>query len=83
MPRGGMCAEGAELGAGGCTWRNSPTVDVLYGARDLLPLGWNDDLKQYPKPGMNTTRVTLSNAVLFAEAWRRHDDEVGERCCGC
>ena len=25
---------------GGCTWRASPQVDVIYGGRDLAPAGW-------------------------------------------
>jgi hypothetical protein len=32
---------------------------------------------------MNTTAATLSNAQIFEEAWRNHDAQVGERCCGC
>jgi hypothetical protein len=43
----------------------------------------NRSLTTYPRPGMNTTAATLSNAQIFEEAWRNHDAQVGERCCGC
>ena len=69
-----------------CTWRASDTVDVIYGARDLRPYGWQfapGEGQRYPRWPENTTDITLANIAVFAKAWERHDAQVGKRCCGC
>ena len=89
-PKAGMCRPGQSLGGdprqGGCTWRPSPVVDVLYGGRDLLPRGWQlapGAGSHYPRPGDNTTGTTLHNKGVFERAWAAHDAQLGPRCCGC
>ena len=64
MPRGGMCPEGATVGTDGCTWKSSATVDVLYGVRDLLPLGWNACV---PTPALPSHLMHASLACAIKE----------------
>ena len=38
-PKNGSCAEMAELGDDGCTWKRSSSVGIIY-YQDLLDAGW-------------------------------------------
>ena len=88
-PKAGECKPGQALGdplKGGCTWRASPVVDVIYGAVDLRPHSWQfapGEGSHYPRFPDNTTVITLANIEVFKQAWVRHDTKVGKRCCGC
>ena len=93
-PKAGQCRAGQSMGnplEGGCTWRASPEVDVIYGGRDLTPRGWEfapgsanatHPHGHYPEAGMNTTGTTLHNVGVFERAWAAHDAELGPRSCG-
>jgi hypothetical protein len=39
-PAAGQCAEGADVGDNGCTWKRHQRANFLYG-RKLVELGWN------------------------------------------
>ena len=84
FPRKGACADGQQLGDGGCTWKRMPTARILYG-QDLLDAGWST-AETWPAAGgtiEHELEATRANAAVFDVALERIERHVTKRCCGC
>lgn len=80
-PSAGDCGDN-PLSTGTCTWRMQPTVDVLYGGRDLLPLGWNASISRPKRGDPSSSFTTLSNGLILQQAFEKSDTKLRKRCCG-
>jgi hypothetical protein len=78
-PKNGSCAEDAELGQDGCTWRRLPVATIIYYA-DLLTEGWDPSL---PHDTSTDSSGSLHAIEVMAKAWKRVERFLTPRCCGC
>ena len=75
FPARAKCAEGAPLGADGCTWRRAPLVRMLYGD-DLIDVSSARALRCHvDEPGSHSTARVLRTGGLGSRLRRGHADE--------